>query len=139
MSYFFESESRRLKELAEQCAISRLYAGVHFPIDNEQDLRLGRQIGEIVVSILKQQADGNQAQIDYPIIVNKHAPLPPPPYTQVIPFNGKTKCNSLIINTGHVDCGDPCNDCICICKQSQPESEVDSIVVTNCDESKKNT
>ncbi|MCG8484988.1 MAG: vanadium-dependent haloperoxidase [Clostridia bacterium] len=129
LSYFFQSESRRLKELAEQCAISRLYAGVHFPIDNEEGLRLGRQIGKIAVSVLQQQEDGGQAQIDYPITINRHAPLPPPPYTQVIPFKGNTKCNSLIINTDHVDCSH-INGCKCVCKQSEPESEVDS----NCDE-----
>ncbi|MBU4554797.1 MAG: hypothetical protein KKG26_07585 [Firmicutes bacterium] len=30
--------------LAEECTVSRLYAGVHFPIDNEEGLRLGRQL-----------------------------------------------------------------------------------------------
>lgn len=125
LSYFFESESRRLKELAEQCALSRLYAGVHFPIDNEEGLRLGRQIGELAVSVLKQQADGSQAMIDNPITINKHAPLPPPPYTQVIPYHGESKCSSLIINTDYVDCSHIKNECKCGCKQSQPECEAD--------------
>lgn len=51
LSYFFEAEANRLKELAEECALSRLYAGVHFPIDNEQGLSLGRHIGEVIVII----------------------------------------------------------------------------------------
>lgn len=70
LSYFFEGESQRLKELAEECAKSRLYAGVNFPIDNEQGLRLGRQIGDIVVSILDMQYDGEYSRIDYPITSN---------------------------------------------------------------------
>lgn len=97
LSYFFESESERLKELAEECAVSRLYAGVNFPIDNKQGLRLGRQLGEIIVSTLDMQFDGDGSHIDYPITEDKHAPLPPPPYDQVIPFNGEIKCDSKTI------------------------------------------
>jgi hypothetical protein len=37
----------------EQCAQSRLYAGVHFKVDNDEGLRLGRQIGGIVVRVLR--------------------------------------------------------------------------------------
>ncbi len=84
LSYFFQAEKERLKELAEECAISRLYAGVHFPIDNDEGLRLGRQIGEIIVTHLNKQYDINYTHIDYPILDNKHAKLPPPPYRQVI-------------------------------------------------------
>lgn len=93
LSYFFESESDRLYELAEECAISRLFAGVHFPIDNQQGLSLGRQIGEIVVSILNKQQDIDLSHIDYPIREDLHAKLPPPPYTQVIPLDNDTYCN----------------------------------------------
>lgn len=96
LSYFFESEACELEKLAEECAQSRLFAGVHYPIDNEQGLYLGRQIGSIIVSILEKQYDGDMAQIDYPITENKHAPLPPPPYKQVIPFTGDMKCNSKL-------------------------------------------
>lgn len=96
LSYFFESEKCRLKELAEECAISRLYAGVHYPIDNSEGLRLGRNIGRIVVDILRNEYDKNSSMIDYPIIENRHAKLPPPPYEQVIPYYGEAKCTSLV-------------------------------------------
>ncbi len=36
--------------LAEECTVSRLYAGVHFPIDNEEGLRLGRQLERLYFS-----------------------------------------------------------------------------------------
>jgi hypothetical protein len=55
LSYFFPLESARLKIIMEQCAQSRLYAGVHFKVDNDEGLRLGRQIGGIVVSVLRAQ------------------------------------------------------------------------------------
>lgn len=97
LSYFFQSEADRLKELAEECALSRLYAGVHFPIDNDEGLSLGRGIGEIVVGILEKQYEGDFSRIDYPITENRHAKLPPPPYKQVIPFKRDDKCDSLII------------------------------------------
>ncbi|PAB57760.1 vanadium-dependent haloperoxidase [Anaeromicrobium sediminis] len=95
LSYFFESESARLKELADQCAISRLYAGVHFPIDNSEGLRLGRQIGKLVVEQLDKQYDSDLSHIDYPILENRHAKLPPPPYTQVIQPAEETSYNRL--------------------------------------------
>lgn len=94
LSYFFETEHERLNELAEECSQSRLYAGVHYPIDNREGLRLGRQIGNIVVDQLRREYDKNQSQIDYPIVVGKEAKLPPPPYKQVIPYNGEMKCTS---------------------------------------------
>lgn len=94
LSYFFEADKERLNKLAKQCAISRLYAGVHYPVDLSEGLRLGRQIGRIVVNQLRQQYDMNQSQIDYPIVVSKDPKLPPPPYTQVIPYFGDMKCTS---------------------------------------------
>lgn len=92
LTYFFEAEAARLKELAEQCTVSRLYAGVHYPIDNSEGLRLGRFIGHLVTDILKQQADGNNTKVDYPITESHRAQLPPPPYTQVIPMPPKNDC-----------------------------------------------
>lgn len=53
LSYYFPAERRQLQQLAEEAAQSRLYAGVHFPIDNEQGLRLGSQVGELVTRQLQ--------------------------------------------------------------------------------------
>lgn len=55
LSYFFPRDSFRIKEVMAECAESRLYAGVHFKVDNDEGLRLGRQIGEMVVKLLKAQ------------------------------------------------------------------------------------
>lgn len=89
LSYFFPAEAKRLKELAEENAISRLYAGVHFPIDNTEGIRLGRQIGHHIVSILRKQRDSKGNRVDTPYVVSRNAVLPPPPYKQVIPFPPK--------------------------------------------------
>lgn len=86
LTYFFKAEADRLEELAEECAVSRLYAGVHYPIDNEEGLSLGRQIGQIIVAELDKQYSKDYNSIDYPISESRHAQLPPPPYKQVIPF-----------------------------------------------------
>ncbi len=99
LSYYFQADQERLNQLARQCAISRLYGGVHYPVDLREGLRLGRQIGRIVVEQLRQQYDINQSQIDYPILVSKDPPLPPPPFKQVIPFFGSMKCTSKTMDT----------------------------------------
>ncbi|SEB57758.1 vanadium-dependent haloperoxidase [Paenibacillus sp. GP183] len=96
LSYFFPGESKRLKQLAEECAISRLYAGVHFPVDNEEGLSLGRQIGKIVVAQLRKERNSKSQPIDVPIRENRNAKLPPPPYIQVIPFRFDERCQSTV-------------------------------------------
>lgn len=87
LSYFFPTEAKRLKQLAEEDAVSRLYAGVHFPADNHEGLRLGRQLGRIIVSKLNKQRDSMEKRVDTPSLESRHAQLPPPPYKQVIPFS----------------------------------------------------
>lgn len=86
LSYFFPPEAEKLKALAEENSISRLYGGVHFIEDLDEGLRLGRQIGRIVVAELEKQGDRNQSRIDIPILIDRHADLSPPPYEQVIPY-----------------------------------------------------
>ena len=86
LSYFFPTEASRLKEIAEENANSRLYAGVHFPADNNEGLRLGRQIGNHIVKIIKKQKDAQRKSVDKPFREMKNAILPPPPYEQTIPF-----------------------------------------------------
>ncbi|UOQ45119.1 vanadium-dependent haloperoxidase [Halobacillus salinarum] len=96
LSYFFPAERRKLQQLAEECANSRLYAGVHFPADNEQGLRLGRQIGRIVTEQLKEdRADGHP--LDRPFELYRNAELLPEDYEQVIPYDYPDNCPSLLL------------------------------------------
>jgi hypothetical protein len=84
LSYFFPPEAERLRELAGEDSMSRLYAGIHFKEDLLEGTRLGHQIGRIIVHELSKQRDINQIMIDIPITQERHANLPPPPYEQVI-------------------------------------------------------
>ncbi|MGM8213647.1 vanadium-dependent haloperoxidase [Virgibacillus sp. W0430] len=94
LSYFFPAEANRLKTLAEENALSRLYGGVHFPIDNEEGLRLGRQIGNVITKILEQEQTVDGSQVDVIYDKSKQAKLQPPPYTQAIPFDFDETCTS---------------------------------------------
>lgn len=86
LSYFFPPEADRLRELAEENGISRLYGGVHFLEDITEGLNLGRQIGRIVVQELSRQRDIKKNLIDNPSTKDLHARLIPPPYRQAIQF-----------------------------------------------------
>ncbi|MGM0834815.1 MAG: vanadium-dependent haloperoxidase [Bacillota bacterium] len=55
IGYFFPQEAANLKSIAEDAALSRLFAGVHFKADNDEGLRLGRQIGGYVVELMRGQ------------------------------------------------------------------------------------
>ena len=101
LSYFFPAERRKLRELAEENAKSRLYAGVHYPIDNDEGLRLGRQIGRIVVEELKKDTVGG-SPLDRPFSDYRDADLYPHGYRQAIPFRFDHKCSSLL-RTSDID------------------------------------
>ena len=77
LSYFFPTESEKLDEIAKQASISRLYAGVHFACDCEEGLRLGKQIGELIVDFLKTQKDNEDIRVDPPKRELLNAPIMP--------------------------------------------------------------
>jgi len=97
LGYYFKPEKDKLKGLAEECAKSRLYAGVHFPIDNDEGLELGRDIGRMIVKELKKHTSDCNTIIDYEIKEYKDAKLIPPPYKQAIPYDRDTTCKSSTI------------------------------------------
>ena len=49
LSYFFPNDAKEFQELAQECADSRFYAGIHFRTDNETALMMGRAIGKYIV------------------------------------------------------------------------------------------
>jgi hypothetical protein len=98
LGYFFPKERRRLKEIAEDDARSRLYAGVHFPSDNTEGLRLGRYIGRVIVDFLKNQRDSNLNPIDTPFKNFLDANIFPESYQQFIPFDFPPDCSSNVID-----------------------------------------
>jgi PAP2 superfamily len=48
---FFPDAASQLRGWAEEAAVSRLYAGIHFPSDNNAGLALGRQIGGVALDV----------------------------------------------------------------------------------------
>ncbi len=49
LEYFFPADAKQFQKLAQECADSRFYAGIHFKSDNEVGLQMGREIGKYIV------------------------------------------------------------------------------------------
>jgi membrane-associated phospholipid phosphatase len=49
LAYFFPADARQFQKLAQDCADSRFYAGIHFRTDNETGLRMGKELGQYIV------------------------------------------------------------------------------------------
>ena len=45
---FYARSFNNFNQMAEECANSRLYGGIHYPMDNSQGLQLGRAVGDNV-------------------------------------------------------------------------------------------
>src|SRR5947208_8444680 len=50
LSAFFPGEAAQLHAWANEAALSRLYGGLHFPVDNEVGLALGMSVGEAALA-----------------------------------------------------------------------------------------
>ncbi|MDB5231800.1 MAG: phosphatase family protein [Chitinophagaceae bacterium] len=48
LAYFFPADAKQFKALAQDCADSRFYAGIHFRTDNESALRMGETMGKYI-------------------------------------------------------------------------------------------
>jgi hypothetical protein len=49
MEYFFPADAKLFHQLAQDCADSRFYAGIHFRTDNESALKMGEAMGKYIV------------------------------------------------------------------------------------------
>ncbi|WP_018923960.1 vanadium-dependent haloperoxidase [Salsuginibacillus kocurii] len=96
LSYFFPPEAEKLYQIAEDNAVSRLFGGVHFPVDNDEGLRLGRYIGSLVVEELEIQNEYRSVPIDVAPREYRDADLFPYYYRQFIPFAFPRDCTSLV-------------------------------------------
>ncbi|TMI94787.1 MAG: phosphatase PAP2 family protein [Bacteroidetes bacterium] len=48
MEYFFPADAKLFWQMAQDCADSRFYAGIHFRTDNEAALKMGKELGKYV-------------------------------------------------------------------------------------------
>ncbi|WP_042457041.1 vanadium-dependent haloperoxidase [Neobacillus dielmonensis] len=103
--HFFPAEKERLQELAEQCAIARVYGGVHYPIDSSEGLRLGRAIGRMLADYFTIQTDAAGNSVDRQFTEDRNAELPPGPFPfeQAIPYPFVNFCQSAVIEESIVD------------------------------------
>jgi len=51
LEYFFPSDAKQFQQMAQDCADSRFYAGIHFKSDNEIALKMGKELGRYVAEI----------------------------------------------------------------------------------------
>ncbi|MBL7814408.1 MAG: vanadium-dependent haloperoxidase [Saprospiraceae bacterium] len=49
LSHFFQNESQKLFEMAEEASISRVYAALHFRMDCDAGMVLGKKVGELAL------------------------------------------------------------------------------------------
>ncbi len=63
LAAFFPEETAKLRAMAQEAAMSRLYGGIHFRSDNEDGLELGRKVGLRAVA---RSRDGTAAQFAEP-------------------------------------------------------------------------
>jgi membrane-associated phospholipid phosphatase len=50
MSYLFPKDAKLFEAKAQEAANSRVWGGIHYPLDGTQGLRVGRRIGALVVN-----------------------------------------------------------------------------------------
>ena len=62
LASFFPEDAARLHYLAEEAALSRLFAGIHYRFDSEAGLRSGRQLGGFALRARRQShMEGDQS------------------------------------------------------------------------------
>jgi len=52
LASFFPEQSGKFRAMAVEASKSRLYGGIHFPVDNEEGLKVGQKIGRRVIERL---------------------------------------------------------------------------------------
>ncbi|HVG15330.1 MAG TPA: phosphatase PAP2 family protein [Chitinophagaceae bacterium] len=48
LEYFFPADAKQFQQMAQDCADSRFYAGIHFKSDNEVALSMGKELGRYI-------------------------------------------------------------------------------------------
>ena len=61
LSYFFPADRALFKQIAQECADSRFYAGIHFRSDNKVGMELGEKLATYIIGEwVKQEAVGKK-------------------------------------------------------------------------------
>ena len=59
MAYLFPNDARLFRDKAEEAAWSRVLGGIHWPVDGEEGLEIGRKIGALVIEWARQDGADN--------------------------------------------------------------------------------
>jgi membrane-associated phospholipid phosphatase len=51
LAYYFPSDASRLRAMAEEAALSRLYGGIHYRSDNEAGLQAGQRLAQLAIQL----------------------------------------------------------------------------------------
>lgn len=49
LNYYFPENQSEWQRLAEEAGMSRIWAGIHFPIDHDEGKKLGKKIGQVIL------------------------------------------------------------------------------------------
>ncbi len=85
MAHFFPGERDKLYTILEECSFSRLYGGVHYPLDITEGNKLGYDIARKIIETLHMESDKYGAMVDRIFDDFKDAPIMPD-YTQYFPL-----------------------------------------------------
>ena len=83
-SHFFPNEKEKLYTMLNECAWSRLYGGVHYPLDISEGIHLGEDIALKIIENLGVESDQSGATVDTIYTHYKDAPIAPNDYKQVL-------------------------------------------------------
>ncbi|MGL4345629.1 MAG: phosphatase PAP2 family protein [Cellulosilyticaceae bacterium] len=84
MAHFFPAEKDKLMQILEECSISRLYAGVHYPLDISEGNKLGEDIANKIIATLGTQCDATGATVERIHTEFRDAPIYPTNHQQVL-------------------------------------------------------
>lgn len=62
LSYFFPADKALFKQMAQECADSRFYAGIHFKTDNEVGMKLGEELATYIINTWTKQSSLGKKQ-----------------------------------------------------------------------------
>lgn len=65
LAYLFPNEGKAVEAMADEAAMSRMWAGIHFRSDDEAGLLLGREVASLVIQ--RAQNDGSETTQSFPL------------------------------------------------------------------------
>jgi hypothetical protein len=88
LAYLFPKEGKAVEAMADEAAMSRMWAGIHFRSDDEDGLLLGREVASLVIQ--RAQNDGAEVTEPFPVGQSIGRQLPSGEYL-VITFKDNNK------------------------------------------------